>query len=195
MGIDAEHVYLPTPDQTATTGAVAAAPTTATAPADARVALGTGWDTGGYVDENGVTLSINRSMTAIRDWSLATVRNALSEFTGSVGFGFLQVDEFSAKAIFGEENVTVTPATATVGEKMTIAIGANLPEIKSYCFSMKDGDARIRIYVPRGQITEVGDVTFVPGAGNVYPSTLACYDDGTGHSVYVMYDDGKVVSG
>lgn len=195
MGITPNHVYLPTPDQSATTGAVASAPTTTAAVEDARTPLGSDWTTGGYVDENGVTMNVNRSMTPIRDWSLSMVRNALTEYTGSISFGFLQVDEFSAKTIFGEDNVTTTDATATAGAGLKIAIGANMPEIKSFCFSMKDGNSRIRIYIPRGQVTEVGEVSFVPGAGNVYPSTLSTYDDGTGHSIYVIYDDGQVVSG
>lgn len=193
-GIDARHVYLPGPDQSKTTGAVATAPLGTAAPESARAVLPTEWDSSGYVDENGLNMSINRSMTPIRDWSKATVREALNEFTGSLSLSFLQIDEFAAATIFGEDNVTVTPATADAGEQLKIAIGPNMPGAKSFCFSMKDEDARIRVYVPNGQVTEVGDVTFVPGAGNVYPATIATYDDGTGYSIYVMYDDGAVVA-
>ena len=193
-GINANHVYLPTPDQSSTTGAVAMAATTATAPTDAKSALGNGWDTSGYVDSNGLSMSINRSMTAIRDWSQSLVRNALTEFTGELSLAFLQMDEFTAKALFGDTNVTKTAATTTAGEKLKISIGNDLPAVKSFCFSMKDGDARIRVYVPRGQVTAVGDVTFVPGSGNVWPATISTYDDGTGHSIYVFFDDGTKAS-
>lgn len=193
-GINARHVYLPTPDQSETTGAVATAPTETNAPASAREVLDQSvWDSSGYVDSNGLSMSINRSMTPIRDWAQSLVRNALTEYTGELSLAFLQMDSFTAKTLFGEDNVTEAAATTTAGNAISIAIGASMPPVKSFCFSMKDGDSRIRVYVPRGQVTAVGDITFVPGSGNVWPATISTYDDGTGHSIYVMYDDGEII--
>lgn len=193
-GINAKQVYLPSPDQSSTTGAVAVADIATAAPTDARTALPAAWTTGGYIDENGLSLSLSRSMTAIKDWSQSTVRKALTDFDGTATCNFLQMDEFAAKALFGDGNVTATAATTSTGNLLTIAIGAELPEIKSWCFNMKDGDARVRVYMPQAQITEIGDVSFVPGAGNIYPATISAYPDGNGKSIYVFYDDGDVVS-
>ena len=195
MAINAKKVYAPTPDQSLTTGAVACAPVGTAKPTDASTKLPNTWDEGGYVDENGISITLTRSTTPIRDWSKATVRNLLTEYAGAIALAFLQVDEFAAKAVFGDSNVTVTAATSTKGERMEVAIGNELPPIKAYCFSMKDGDARIRVYVPQGQVTEVNQIDFKPDAGHVIGGTLMTYDDGTGHSIYVMYDDGTVVSG
>lgn len=192
-GINSAQVYLPTPDQSTTTGAVAVADIAAPAPTDARTAL-SGWTTGGYVDENGISLSLSKSVTAIKDWSQASVRKALTDFDGTISCAFLQVDQFAAEAMFGAANVTVEPATSAHGEQIKISIGADLPPIQSFCWSMKDGDRRVRVYVPQGQITELGDVSFVPGSANVWPTTISAYDDGTGHSIYVFYDDGEIVS-
>ena len=193
-GINSAQVYLPSPDQSGTTGAVAVAPLGTTAPTDAGTALPSAWTTGGYVAEDGLTLGINRSMTAIKDWSQANVRKALSDFDGTIQLSFLQVDEFAAKEVFGASNVTKTAASTTHGEQLKIAIGAELPEMKSWCFNMKDGDRRVRVYAPCAQVTEVGDVSFVPNAGNAYPATISCYPDSTGKSIYVFYDDGKKTS-
>ena len=41
-------------------------------------------------------------------------------------------------------------------------------------FLMKDGDARIVIAVPDGQITEVGEVTFASNAAVGWNVTLSC---------------------
>lgn len=196
MALDVKKVYAPTPDQSATTGAVAVAPLGTTAPASAVATLDSStWDDSGYVDENGISVTITRSTTPIRDWSKANVRNLLTEYTGAIACNFLQVDQFSAERLFGEDNVTVTEASREHGEQLKIAIGAQLPPRESFCFSMKDGNARIRVYVPVGQFTEVGQVNFKPDAGNVIGGTIATYDDGTGHSIYFMYDDGEVISG
>ena len=110
MALDATKVYAPTPDQSPTTGAVAVADVGVTPPTDARTALGSDWDDGGYVDENGISLAVTRNTTPIRDWSKSVVRNLLTEYNGAVNCNFLQVDEFSAKRMFGEDNVTVSAA-------------------------------------------------------------------------------------
>ena len=192
-GINPAQVYLPTPDQSKTTGAVAVAPLGTTAPADARTALPNAWESGGYIDENGIALGISKSFTAIKDWAQSVVRKALTDFDGTIALSFLQVDQFAAERILGEDNVTVTAATQTAGQNIKMAIGAQVAPAESWCFSMKDGERRVRVYVPNGQITEIsGDVSFTPGAANVWPCTLSCYDDGTGHSIYVIYDDGVV---
>ena len=195
MALKTNHVYAPAPNQTSTTGAVAIAAVGTTAPTDAKTALPSAWSDGGYVDENGISITVNRSTTPIRDWSKSLIRNILTEFSGQIAVGFLQVDEFSAKRVFGTSNVTKTAATSSAGELIKVSIGAELPPIESWCFNMKDGNAKIRVYVPKGQITSVNAMDYKPDAGHVIGGTLDCYDDGTGHSIYVFYDDGTVVSG
>ena len=195
MALDAKYVYAPTPLQSTTTGSVAVAPEGTTMPTSATATLPSTWDDGGYVSEDGISITVTRSTTPIKDWSKANVRNLLTDFGGTIALAFLQVDQFAAERVFGEDNVTVTPATTTAGEQIKVSIGAELPPIEAWCFSMKDGDARIRVCVPRGQITDVNQIDFKPDAGHVIGGTLAAYDDGTGNSIYVIYDDGTVVSG
>ena len=195
MALNAKKVYAPAPNQSATTGAVAVAPVGTTMPTDAKSALASAWDDSGYISEDGISVTVTRSTTPIRDWSKNAVRNLLTEYAGSISLAFLQVDEFAAERMFGASNVTVTAATSSAGEQIKISIGAELPPIEAWCFSMKDGNARIRVLVPQGQITDVNQIDFKPDAGNVIGGTLATYDDGTGHSIYFIYDDGTVVSG
>lgn len=195
MGLNASKVYAPAPDQSTTTGAVAVAPTGTTAPTDARTALPSAWESSGYVSEDGMSVAVTRTTTPIRDWSKAAVRQLLTEYEGAITLSFLGVDEFALGRVFGEANVTKTAASTTHGEQLKVGIGAQLPPIESFCFSMKDGDARIRVYVPRGQFTEVAQVDFKPDAGHTVGGTISTYDDGTGKSIYFLYDDGEVVSG
>ena len=194
-GTNTNNVYLLGPDQSTTTGAVMKGTSSAAAPTDARTALGTGWSSAaGYLSENGVTLNINRSTSTIKDWGLNNVRVATTDFGVTVTGEFLQMDGDTAKTMFGDANVTVTAATTTKPETVKIGIGPSLPDIAPFALNMKDGERRGRIYVPKGQITQVGSPTFVPGSGNVWPFTMDCYDDGTGHSVYLFLDNGVVQS-
>ena len=194
-GVNNNKVYLLGPDQTTTTGAVLKGTSSAAAPTDARTALGAGWSSAaGYLSESGITLNMNRSTTVIRDWGLNNVRTAMTDFTTNITGEFLQMDLETAQTLFGTANVTEVAATTTKPATLRISIGPEMPEIQPFVFNMKDGERRGRIYVPSGQITVVGSPTFVPGAGNVWPFTLECYDDGTGHSVYLFLDDGTTQS-
>ncbi len=194
MGLNPKHVYAPTPLQNSTTGAVAVAPVGTAKPTDATSTLPSAWNDGGYVSEDGLSISVTRSTTPIRDWSKSAVRNLLTEYNGAISLAFLQVDEFSTKRVWGTSNVVKVAATQSKGEQITVSIGAELPPIEEWCFSMKDGNARIRVCVPRGQMTEVNQIDFKPDAGHVIGGTLATYDDGTGKSIYIIYDDGEVLS-
>lgn len=194
MGLNAKKVFAPTPNQSSTTGAVAVAPEGTALPTDASTALPSTWDDSGYVSEDGLSVTITRTTEPIRDWSKAAVRNLLTEFAGQIAAAFLQVDQFAAERMFGASNVTVTAATTTKGELIKINIGAELPPIEAWCFSMKDGDARIRVLVPRGQMTDVNQIDFKPDAGNIIGGTLQCYADSAGNSIYFIYDDGEVIA-
>lgn len=194
MALNAKHVYAPAPDQSSVTGAVYVANEGVTAPTDATTTLGASWSDGGYVDENGISLTVNRPTTPIRDWSKGAVRNILTEFSGSISVNFLQVDEFSAQRVFGADNVTKTAATLSAGELIKVSIGAELPPIEAWCFNMKDGDARIRVFCPRAQITDVAQMDYKPDAGHVIGGTLQCYQDANGDSIIIFYDDGTKLS-
>lgn len=196
-GLDANKVYLPSPDQSATTGAVYQANVGATAPTNATAALNSAFTSSGYVGPDGLSMSVSKSFTDILDWSQSLVRKALTSYTGRLSLSLMQIDEASAKLMFGDSNVTHTAATSGTsghGDQLKIAIGADIPPRKAFAFNMKDGDARVRVYVPNGQVTEIGDISFVPNSAHMYPVSIDTYDDGTGHSIYVFYDDGQVLS-
>lgn len=193
-GVNSNEVYLLGPDQSSTVGAIYTAALGTAKPTDARTALPAAWTSGGYISESGITLNISRSSTSIKDWGLNNVRVAITDFGCTITGEFLQIDEAAAKNLVGDDNVTVTAASSTHGKQLMIAIGPELPPIKAFAINMKDGDRRGRICAPNAQVTEIGSPTFVPSAGNVWPFTISCYDDGTGHSVYVYFDDGATTA-
>ena len=57
---------------------------------------------------------------------------------------------------------------------------------------MKDGDARMKVLVPNGQVTTLDSITFVANDAIKLPVTVSCYDDGTGtgDSITIYTDDG-----
>lgn len=193
-GVNSNQVYLLGPDQSTTVGALYVAPKGTAKPTDARTALANTWASGGYISEAGITLNVSRSNSNLRDWGLNNVRVVSTDFGTTITGEFLQIDEQAAKNLVGTANVTKTAANSTHGEQLTISIGPELPPEQAFCINMKDGNRRGRICAPNAQITEIGSMTFVPSAGNVWPFTITCNDDGTGHSVYVYFDDGATTA-
>lgn len=190
MAIDAKKVLVGAPDQSATTGAVNYAATTATLPTDATSTLGNGFTSCGYVSEEGLTISTDYGTVPIKDWSKSTIRTLLDEFTGEVTFSFIQTDYESLCAIFGAEYVTKTNATSSHGEQITVKIGAHLATPKAYVFNMKDGDARVRVVLPNATPKLNGDLTFVAGEAINWAVLLDCGADASGESIYIYTDDG-----
>lgn len=196
MGINAKEVLIGLADQSATTGALARGAVLTTVPADIDAALAaiSGFASSGYISEDGATLTTDISTTDLKEWNKNTVRRLLDSFDGTVSLTLIQLDEEGAKQCFGDDSVTVTAADATHGKRMKIALGASLPEPQSWALRMKDGDARILVLVPNGQVTSGVEITFVANDAIKLPVTISANDDGTGHSIYIFTDDGVIAA-
>ena len=145
-----------------------------------------------YVSEDGLTLTPAMSTTDIKDWSGATVRKVLESFDGTLSWTMISTNASALGIAFGADHVTTQAAAAAHGAQIRAELGAHIPEARSWVFLMKDGDARIVIVVPNGQVTEVGEVTFASNAAVGWNVTLSCYPDESGECIYVMTDDGVV---
>lgn len=147
-----------------------------------------------YVSEDGLTLTPSKSTVDIKDWSGATVRKVLESFDGTLNWTMISTNAAALGIAFGEENIETAAATTTDGAKAKAALGAYLPDPQAWVFLMKDGDARIVIAVPNGQITDVGEITFASNAAVGWPVTLSTYPDEDGNSIYIMTNDGVVTA-
>ena len=186
------------PDQKVT-GAIKHAPLGTAIPtlADitkAAVTLNQAFEGDEYVSQDGLTLAPSMSTTEIKDWSGATVRKVLESFDGTLSWTMISTNEGALSIAFGTDHVTSAAATAQHGAQVQAALGAYLPEEQTWVFLMKDGDARIVIAVPDGQITEVGEVTFASNVAVGWQVTLSCYPDTDGNCIYIMTDDGVVTA-
>lgn len=193
MAVDATKVLVGTPDQL-TTGAISSGILGTTLPTDAVTALDAAFADSGYVSSDGVKLTQDMSTSDINDWSGALVRRVLEKFSGSISWSYIQASAQEWKNSFGEDYVTVTPATTEHGEQIAIRIGSRLPPAKSWVFNMKDGLTRIRIVCPNAQVTSRDDMQFDATDPISLPITLSCYPDGQGNSIYIYVDDGLVAA-
>ena len=195
---EVKDVRVGAPDQ-GTTGAILSAPIGTPLPeltdiTKAAVALTPAFKGNEYVSEDGLTLSPSMSTNDIKDWSGATVRKVLASFDGTLAWTMISTNEEEMKTTFGDKFVTAKEATESHGKQLKVALGAHLPDPKAFVFLMKDGDARMLITVPNGQITEVGDLVFKAGEAVGWPVTMSTAPDENGHSIYILTDDGQVLT-
>lgn len=191
-------VRIGAPDQK-TTGAIKYAPIGTTLPSlssitPEAVTLDQAFVGNEFVSEDGLTLTPSMSTTDIKDWSGSTVRKVLESFDGTLSWTMISTNENALKIAFGEDYITTNAANGTHGKQIQASLGAHLPDAKSWVFLMKDGDARIVVLVPNGQITEVAEVTFASNAAVGWSVTLSTYPDEDGECIYIMTDDGVVSS-
>lgn len=177
----ANNSALVTTGKAASTGAVFAAPTGTTLPTDATTARDEAFVALGYVGEDGLTNAIETDTEDIKAWggdTVATVRTSRSE---TFSWTFIQsLDPDVLKEVFGQSNVTGTASTALTVKHNSVPLGR-----RSYVFEMlMTGDRRKRIVVPSGEITEVGETTYVDGEAVGYEVTLTCFPDEAGNTAY-----------
>ena len=188
MPVSASNVLIGAPDQK-TTGAILCAPLGTMTPKTARDEIkGGGVEDSGYISEDGLTLTPEYSTSDINDWSGALVRRVLESFNGTLSWAHLETNEQSLRVWAGD--VTVKAATPTTGKQLTAALGAREHPRKQWFFRIKDGEQRVLIYVPDGQVTEAGEVTFTKSGAITWPVTLSTYPDADGNSIYIFVDDG-----
>lgn len=161
MALDATKVKV------ATTGAAYIAPTTLTAPTSASSALGTDAKDLGYISDGGITETRDRSTSDIRAWQNgALVRQPVTESSITFNFVLIETKKEVIEAFYGgsvatDGSIKINPAK-TGGRK-------------TFIFDVIDGDEIIRIYVPSGEITSVGDQVYVNGDPIGYELTVTGY--------------------
>lgn len=162
-------------------------------PTDETTALDGALKAAGYIGEDGLTETQDRSTEKIRAWGGDTVKVVQTEFGLTYQFTFIEsVNGDVLKAVYGEANVTTTAATASTGNKHAVKVNSEQLPHETYVFEVKDGDARIRIVVPDGQITEVGDITYADGEVVGYQVTVEAFRDADLDANAVKYiNDGQ----
>lgn len=177
------------------TGGVSIAPIGTAIPTDATTALVAAFKSAGYIGEDGLTESADRSIEKVKAWGGDVVKVLQTDFSTTYKFTFLEtLNADVLKTVYGDQNVTTTAATASKGTLQAVKVNADVLPARVFVFEVKDGLAKIRIVVPNGQITEVGEITYSDGEVIGYEVTIEAFRDSTlGANAIKYLDDGKTV--
>lgn len=174
------------------TGPALWAPLTTASPTNETTALNVAYKALGYVGEDGITESNGRDTNKIKAFGGDTVKIVQTDHTLTYKLTLLEsLNAEVLKAVYGEANVTVTAATASTGEKIQVNKNSSTLPHKSWVFDVIDGAAKVRLYIPDGQITSTGDVTLVHTGVVSYDIEIECFADAQGNKSKQWSDNGK----
>ena len=137
----------------------------------------------GYISEDGVTLTVDRSTQDVFAWGGQKVRNIQTDSSVQIALGFLETTPTVLSTVFGEDNVS------TVGDVTTVSItGGVLPQF-ALVIDAADGDKRVRITAAAAQIISQEDLVFVHSAPTIYNVTIECFPDANGVNAKLLYEE------
>lgn len=132
----------------------------------------------GYVSTDGVTETSERSTEEIRAWGGQKIRTVQTEFGTTLSLTLIESRNAEAlKLVFGEDNVSEATGEFVIKRNEKV-----LP-YRQFIIDMLDGENGRHLDVGRGQVTEVGDITYVDGEAISYELTISCDPDDNGDTL------------
>jgi hypothetical protein len=163
----------------ALTGAIYVAPVVTAHPANAIASWPAGWIDLGWIGEDGITEGYSDDSSEIKAWQNGTtVRRVISATQATLKFKCIETKPDVLELYHKGGTVTaggITVYTPTGDER-------------AFGFDVLDGQHHMRIVVPRGEVTERGEITYKNNEPVAYELTVAAYPSSTG-VLLVKYSD------
>lgn len=179
------------------TGGILAAPKGTALPTDTTTALNAAFKAFGYAGEGGLEpTGEGASKKDIIAWG-GDVVASVTESKAIRKFKFTLIEVFNAetaKFVFGDGNVTVTPAGGGSGTRLAIEDRGEEPADAALVFDMKYGGKRMRIVVPNGSVTVLSELAYVDSDVTGYECEVTCLPDEDGVRTYRYYQNDDVAA-
>lgn len=159
--------------QVAVTGAVyvSGAGTTVTAPTTAASTLDTDLIDVGYISEDGIVEHYEEDTTEIKAWQGgAIVRTMISSSKATFAFTMIEMKEVTLE-LYHKGSVIASDG----GSGFKIIVMTPNADRRVFVFDIVDGTEHIRIYIPDGEVTERGDITYASEDAIAFPVTITAY--------------------
>jgi hypothetical protein len=173
------------------TGDVRVAPSGTTAPATPTATYAAGWKALGYISEDGVTFSNDSDTTEFNAWQDgAVVRRYISASSTTFSFTCLEFNYDVLRLFFPGSTMATADGVTTVTVKNPTSVqqAFSIDVIDGY---LADGTTPrvMRWIVPKGQLTERGDITFRNGEPVGFEMTVTAYPDSTQTTMLLLSND------
>lgn len=148
----------------------------------------------GGVSEDGYEFTSERSIEKRKDWNGDKVRTLQTSKDDSFMLTFIEFLNPDVMAVvYGDDNVTVVPATATSGTQITVRDVADVLQHGAYIIDTFDGKVKRRRCIPDAQPSKIDPISEKPGDWSVYKVTFDLFPDSQGVTSYLYMElDDKV---
>jgi hypothetical protein len=178
-----------------TSGSILWAPVGSTLPTTSYADLDgtaiTGFQDLGFADDNGLKQRESRSTTDVFAWGGDLVGTLQTQYSRDLMFKLLQFRNTAVlAAAYGISNVSVVAATSTHGKEIAVKLNPKLLDTRSWVFDGIFGASLVRIVIPIGRITTVGELDMTHKAYMTTDCTLKAYPDSNKNHGYMYINDG-----
>lgn len=169
----------------ATGGSLSVAATTATLPTSTSATL-TGFTNLGYISEDGLTNEITRDSEEIKAWGGDTVLQPQTGFNDTFSCTLIEtLNPDVLKEVFGASNVS-----GSLSAGATVNVNSGELTERAWVFDMvMRGNVAKRVVIPKGRITEVGEITYADSEAAGYEITITAFPDSSGNTHYEYIKD------
>ena len=165
MALDADQVRV------AATGRIYVAPVDTAPPADSGTSPAAGWIDMGYVSEDGVSLTFDRTTEDVNAWQGTKLRVITTDEPASVSFTLMETSQDTYPVIYGGGEVT-----GADDEWLFTPPGKGDNAIRALLIDWNDGAIVYRYHFPRVQVEGSVEQQFSATAAASYPLTLGVLD-------------------
>lgn len=156
-------------------------PTTASSP------VGGDFSEVGALSEDGISEATSQDRTDVFIWqNNALARRIPGQFTKTWTFAAAETNLVTLGVQFAGSTITLTDEGVAIQEKPPAT------DVRVWVLHGIDGTRAQRIVVPKGEVTERGDVVWSAGGITVYEWTLSGYVDDNGNVAYRYYIDDEL---
>jgi hypothetical protein len=168
------------------TGGIYLVPQTVALPTDALSDRPTECIRLGGVSEDGYTYMSERTVEKRKDWNGQVVRSLQTSMDDMFEITFIEfLNPELLAALYGTDNVTVTPADTTNGTQIAVRHSVEMPEHGAYIIDTVDGKTKRRRSIPDAQLETLDPIVEKPGEWSVYKAKYSIFPDSQGYTSYV----------
>lgn len=162
-------------------GAVFRAVAGTTPPADATTSLAAAFKDLGYCSEDGLVNSNSPSSTNIKAWGGDTVLSIQEEKEDTFKLTLIEaLNTEVLKAVYGSTNIT-----GTLNTGLTVKANSKEPEEGVWAIELVLNSNTVkRVVIPKGKITEIGDISYTDSDAIGYEITITALPDSNGNTHY-----------
>lgn len=146
----------------------------------------------GFVAEDGLEENEDRPTTSIFAWGGDLVAKPQDSYELTETFTLYEfLNPNVAKAAYGIDNVTVTPATPTEGTRLSILQNSDVFDMRSWMWdAYHTGGKHVVKYFPLGQLSNKDTMTTNHKTILAHKLTVSFFPDDSGNYSYTYTDDG-----